>query len=500
MADARAPGSLVARESTHDAREMGRRYVLGREIAIGGMATVHLGKQLGDKDSEGRTVAIKRLHRPFARDLDFLRMFMDEARLATFIKHPNVAATLDLMFENGEFSLVLEYIHGASLAELLRAVGGPIPAPIAATIMIDTLHGLGAAHDARGDDGVALEIIHRDVSPQNILVGVDGAARVVDFGVAKATVRLQTTREGQTKGKLAYMAPEQLLTGSEIDRRADIYSAGVLLAELLTGKKVFAAENEAQLMLKVLSGVVDLPSKLAPGVGAAWDDIVERAVALAPASRYPSAGAMAEAIDAAIEKAPRDVVARWVASTCAALLEQRNELERALDAKVAGRAATAGDATKPTPEERTLRDSSLTASTPQPKRQRSLWIPAFVVLAVALGIVVVYRMRTQPTEFRVDETSQSAAAALETPRTVEPSKPPLESASAASSTAALASASAPEAPRSARSTPTVHPTVTAASSATQARPSAKSTAAANCKNPLYVDSAGITRVRRECLK
>jgi serine/threonine protein kinase len=205
-------------------RSIGR-YVLYGEIASGGMATVHFGRLSGPAGFS-RTVAIKRLHPQYAKDPEFVSMFLDEARLAARIRHPNVVTTLDVVTTGAEIFLVMEYVQGESLSRLLRAVRPmmtPADTRIVATIVSGVLHGLHAAHEARDEQGQPLRIVHRDVSPQNVLVGTDGVPRVLDFGVAKAAGRVQTTREGQLKGKLAYMAPEQVR--GEVTRVTDVYSA-----------------------------------------------------------------------------------------------------------------------------------------------------------------------------------------------------------------------------------------------------------------------------------
>ena len=168
-------------------------------------------------------------------------MFLDEARLAARIRHPNVVSTLDVVATEGELFVVMEYVPGESLARLLRAVrtaNEMVPVPIAATIMVGVLHGLHAAHEARDERGDPLRIVHRDVSPHNILVGTDGDAHVIDFGIAKARGRMQVTRQGQIKGKLSYMPAEQLI-GQGLDHRADIFAASIVLWEALTGQRLF---------------------------------------------------------------------------------------------------------------------------------------------------------------------------------------------------------------------------------------------------------------------
>ncbi|RLB60345.1 MAG: serine/threonine protein kinase, partial [Deltaproteobacteria bacterium] len=190
------------------------------------MATVYLGR-LNAAGGVGRIVAVKRLHAQFAKNPDFVRMFLDEARLATRIHHPNVVPTLDVVADEGELFVVMDYIRGESLSKLLRAVtasGDGIPIPIVSSIISGVLQGLDAAHEATDEQGQPLGIVHRDVSPQNILVGEDGMARILDFGVAKAASRLHETQDGQLKGKLAYMAPEQI--DGAVTKLCDLYAAG----------------------------------------------------------------------------------------------------------------------------------------------------------------------------------------------------------------------------------------------------------------------------------
>ena len=188
------------------------RYALYDSIACGGMASVHLGRLIGPAGFS-RTVAIKRLHENYAKDPEFVAMLLDEARLAARINHPNVVSTLDVVAVGPELLLVMEYVAGESLSALIRTcqqTEHSPPIPVVVDIAIGMLNGLHAAHEATGEGGQPLNIVHRDVSPQNVLVGTDGVTRVVDFGIAKAIGRTQETRSGAIKGKPAYMAPEQL--------------------------------------------------------------------------------------------------------------------------------------------------------------------------------------------------------------------------------------------------------------------------------------------------
>ena len=182
--------------ATADSGRSVGRYVVFDEIAAGGMASVHLGRLMGEVGFS-RTVAIKRLHPHLARDAEFAAMFLDEARIAARIRHPNVVAVLDVVHDGSELLLVMDYVQGESLSRLARAMRpGGIPPRIAVTVVTGVLHGLHAAHEATTERGEALDIVHRDVSPQNVLVGIDGVARVFDFGVAKAKSRAQTTQDG----------------------------------------------------------------------------------------------------------------------------------------------------------------------------------------------------------------------------------------------------------------------------------------------------------------
>jgi eukaryotic-like serine/threonine-protein kinase len=302
------------------------RYALHGEIAAGGMAAVHIGRLLGPVGF-ARTVAIKRLHPPLAKDPEFVAMFLDEARLAARIRHPNVVSTLDIVATEGELFVVMDYVQGESLARLMRVARTqqqPVPVPIVAAIMVGVLHGLHAAHEARDEQGEPLRIVHRDVSPHNILVGIDGAAHLIDFGIAKARGRVQVTRDGQIKGKLSYMPPEQLL-GQGLDHRADVFAAAIVFWEALTGRRLFEGIDDGDIYARVLHGEVEPPSVYVPGLGTAVDSIVLRGLARDRTSRYPTAREMALAIEAVMPLAPPSRVGAWVESLAGEALTERME-------------------------------------------------------------------------------------------------------------------------------------------------------------------------------
>jgi serine/threonine protein kinase len=317
------------------------RYSLHAPIAAGGMATVHLAR---DERPEGerRAVAVKRLHPQFARDPDFIAMFLDEARVAKNIVHPNVVRTLDLVRSDEEVFLVMEYVAGESLARLTRGKKPP-PIRIITAVLNDVLQGLHAAHVAKDASGTPLNIVHRDVSPQNILVGADGVSRLLDFGVAKARGRMQETRQGELKGKLAYMAPEHL-QGADVSLRTDLYAAGVVLWETLTGKRLFASENEGAVVARILAGQVPSPMSVVMASGATIpyldmtelqhiDRVVMRALARDPAVRHQNARDMALDICAAVEPAEREDVAAWVRGTAHDVLESRAAIVREIESR-----------------------------------------------------------------------------------------------------------------------------------------------------------------------
>ena len=289
------------------------RYAIYDRIAVGGMATVHLGRLVGE-GGFARTVAIKRLHAHLALDPDFVSMFLDEARLAARIRHPNVVHTLDVVVADTEVFLVMEYVEGESLACLIRILSarGEAMAPSHASGLISpVLHGLHAAHEAKTDQGEPLAMVHRDVSPQNILVGIDGVPRVLDFGVAKALGQSHSTRDGEIKGKLAYMSPEQV-EGRAINRRTDVFAASVVLWEALTGKRLFKGKNDAHVLRMLLTGDVQPPSSIAPAVPRSLDAVVMRGLARDAAARFATAEEMADALEDAAPPLATRKLATWL--------------------------------------------------------------------------------------------------------------------------------------------------------------------------------------------
>jgi serine/threonine-protein kinase len=301
--------------------------VLYDEIAAGGMATVHFGRQSGAAGFS-RTVAIKRLHANLAKDPEFVAMFLDEARLVARIRHPNVIPTIDVVATEGEVFVVMEYVHGESLARLrttMLAAGRVADPRIVAAIMSGVLHGLHAAHEARSEQGKPLNIVHRDVSPQNILVGIEGISRVLDFGVAKAIGRVQSTREGQIKGKLGYMPPEQL-QGGNVTRQADIYAAAAVTWEAMTGQRLFSNKDTGALVTAILTQPIRPPSEVASHVASAFDRVIMRGLERDPTRRYATARDMALDLERCAGVVSPSEVGTWVERWGGPALSRRSAL------------------------------------------------------------------------------------------------------------------------------------------------------------------------------
>lgn len=299
------------------------------------MASVHFAR-LSGAQGFSRTVAAKRLLPRLGRDREFSLMLIDEARVAARIHHPNVVSTLDVVQTEDELVLVMDYVHGESVATLMRSViarNETVPYPIALAIMIDTLHGLHAAHEAKDEHGVALDIVHRDVSPQNLLVATDGVTRIVDFGVAKAAGRLQATADGVVKGKLAYMAPEQIDLG-EATRQTDIFAASVVLWELLTGTRLFGGSNAGHILHQVLNAQIPKASSVAPSVPPELDAILDRGLAASPVDRYATALEMARALEACAPPIRPAEVGAWVSTVAAETLARRAQMRAAVEQHV----------------------------------------------------------------------------------------------------------------------------------------------------------------------
>ncbi|HEY5924073.1 MAG TPA: protein kinase [Kofleriaceae bacterium] len=274
------------------------RYRVLKHLASGGMADVLLGRTDGIEGFE-RHVVLKRIRAEHARDRRFISMFTDEARLAAGLHHQQIVQVFDIGEANGEYFFAMEYIHGEDLRKLLAAVAkvrGHVPLPIVCAIVSAVASGLHYAHERRDAKGRALNIVHRDVSPSNILIGYDGAVKIVDFGIAKAALRQSETIAGSLKGKCSYMSPEQCKS-EPIDRRSDVYGLGVLLYELATTTRLFKGDNEYLVMDAVVNGKFALPQVRRPDLPNELSSIIMRALATDPNRRYRSADELRVELD-----------------------------------------------------------------------------------------------------------------------------------------------------------------------------------------------------------
>ncbi len=307
------------------------RYELLVELASGGMATVYVGRQRGAAGFE-RLVAIKRMHRHISAVPELAASFMDEARIASLIRHPNVVNVHDVHEADGEHLLVMDYIDGTSLAHVMRAARKRktgVPRPAALRILMDALYGLHAAHEQENLEGRPLGVVHRDATPHNILLGTDGTARLTDFGIAKAAERTVHTATGMAKGKFRYMAPEQA-RGGALDRRVDVFAIGIVCWELLTGERLFKGDSDAQVLLAISGGDYTPPSRIDSSISPELEQIVMRALSVDPNDRWPTAKAFAEALEGYVRGSgdlcsPSDV-ARIVDEFCGAEIRQRRQL------------------------------------------------------------------------------------------------------------------------------------------------------------------------------
>ncbi|MFO0725286.1 MAG: protein kinase [Myxococcota bacterium] len=309
------------------------RYRILAELGQGGMAIAYLGRAVGPGGFE-RLFAIKMIHEHLCREPAFVSMFLNEARLVARIQHPNVIPVYEVDVENGRYYLSLDYVSGETLAQTLWATvqaKKKLPVEAAATIVAHAAQGLHAAHELRAADGRPLGVVHRDVAPQNLMIGYDGLVRLMDFGVAKAHDQLHHSRPGTLKGTVAYMAPEHL-RGSPIDRRADVFSLGVVLWEALAGKRLFKAKSDLVTGSRVLKLAIPSLAQLQPECSPRLEAVVLRALAREPTERYSSAQEFCDELLGVLATEGRRCTSgdlqRLMLATFQERREQRREMEQ----------------------------------------------------------------------------------------------------------------------------------------------------------------------------
>ena len=411
------------------------RYELVGALASGGMATVFLARLSGVGGFQ-RFVAVKRLHPHLAGDAKIVEMFLDEGRIAARIHHPNVVPILEVGTGADGYYLVMVYIEGDTLGQLMHRAaqrGQRLPIPITLRIALDVLAGLHAAHELCDDSSHPIHLVHRDVSPQNVLVGVDGIARITDFGVARATSRANETLGGELKGKIAYMAPEQAAGEASLDRRADVYAAGIVIWEALAGKRLFKAKNEAETLLRVMTEATPPLTEVTPDLGIELSNAVMHALEREPSQRFATCAEFADALERATAgkqgiatprelaafvatllgsevSAQREAVRAWIARS------DSNQLESPSSATPASSVSAAAPLTQSNIEEQTPNDGGVQPALPGRRTALNRKLALLLVVAVGGGLLL----------HRARQNRSGASAATRSAMTgvPEPSSPP----------------------------------------------------------------------------
>ncbi|MHB1846888.1 MAG: protein kinase domain-containing protein [Deltaproteobacteria bacterium] len=292
------------------------KYEIVRRIGIGGMAEIFLARQVGPEGFE-KKVVLKRILPQLAADEKFVEMFFDEARIAALLSHPNVVQIFDLGRQGEQHFIAMEYVRGADLNAVLRACRDQrmhMPVELACRIVADVCAGLHAAHSSATDDGRPLHIVHRDVSPHNVLLSVDGSVKLTDFGIAKAVHSISSTRPGTLKGKICYMSPEQAEGVQAIDGRSDLFAAAIVLYQCLTQEQLFRRETEVATLTAILTGPVPRASALRPDVSPRLEAVLDRALAREMSDRFATAQEFQLALEGEISKIGRPATAAHLAA------------------------------------------------------------------------------------------------------------------------------------------------------------------------------------------
>lgn len=453
-------------------------YQIVAKLKAGGMATLFLGRRSG-AEGFSRHVAIKVVHEHLANDPMFVQMFVDEALLSAKIQHPNVVHVEELRELGGRHFLAMEYVHGCALSSLvgaLRKRGRTVSPELATYIAVQVAEGLHAAHETKGSDGQPLGVVHRDVTPQNVLLAYRGHVKLIDFGVAKARGRAQQTTGASLKGKIGYMSPEQAF-GRPVDRRTDVYALGVVLWEMLTGRRAFVADNDFALLELVRDPKLPPASTFNPAVPPALDAVIARATAREAEQRFDTAQQMRKALAQAMPSALALDASDLERLLAATLAEEMEAERRVLPESVSGivssaLAPTSVDADEivatltvsaaellsaPRPGEPSSGPSGVRAKAAEvaptsstgtmilpegaqpsplaeaepPRRASAPWIAAVAAVGLALGIgggVLVWKLAAPPPQMEATELPRGAEEAAEPAAAAPPSDAPEQAA------------------------------------------------------------------------
>lgn len=518
-------GDAAGGSPGHVERWLGR-YWLGPRIGSGGMGSVNLAMMTGAAGF-ARLVAVKRLHAQHLESAGLRARFRDEIRLSAKVVHPNVVQVLDVIQSGPELLFAMEYVHGDTLRALLMDAKEPLAIDVALGIAVPLLLGLEAAHTARDEQGAPLGIVHRDVSPHNVLLSADGDVKVLDFGVAKAAIRSQLTQPGSLAGKVGYASPEQA-RGAALDARSDIFSAGIVIWETLTGRRLFRAENASDVatLANVLEMEIEPPSRFRAGVPAGLDDVILRALQRDRERRYATAGELAAALCGVCPPAPAHVVGAAFGAVCATRMARRTqqlarfrERYRGVKQPPSPERISLGDLTdtaalnlesQSRPSDFLVADSNVSAPPPRTRREPEVrgrvrgWLLSSALLGVLALATAGWTLRHRATEETRAPTAEplgEASAALpvvEAPGpAVQELAPPPSAEPSATSTAAAPAAATSSSARAADASPR-RPAGRAKKAASPTR-SAPETRQRNCSPPTYVDASGIRHFKPECL-
>ncbi|HVE81345.1 MAG TPA: serine/threonine-protein kinase [Myxococcales bacterium] len=396
------------------------RYYLLTKLAVGGMAEIWLARQEGLKGFE-KLVVIKRIADRLSGDPEFVEMFLDEARIAAQLNHPNIVQLYDLGESEGAYYIAMEYLPGENLAAVVRAglkANRPLPLSYAVRIVASAAEGLGHAHTQVGTDGKPMDVVHRDVSPQNIIVTYGGLVKVVDFGIAKAANRGSGTGKGQLKGKMSYLSPEQA-RGQAVDARSDVFALGIILYELVTRSRLFQFD-EPLAAIRAITAETPVPPARSRSqeVPPELDQVLTRALAKNPSSRYPTARNFQVALEAWLRKTDDAPGTAELAAYVSALFkEQMADRARLVESARSGELtpsrarrvihAEAGDSSKSLPGATT--GEALAA----PRRRRWRWIAGAAAAAAAAALALVASGKITSGEPRAQVVAAPAPAPVE---------------------------------------------------------------------------------------
>jgi serine/threonine-protein kinase len=318
--------------SPHEIEQGQRKHFIGRyrliaELGRGGMANVYLALTEGMGGTFSKLVVLKTLREFLTSDPEFVTMFLDEARIAARMNHPNVVQTLEAGHDTAEIYLAMEYLDGQSLSRVLLRDKGTITLAMRIAALDDVLAGLHYAHELADFDGTPLHIVHRDVTPHNVFVTYDGEVKVVDFGIAQAEGRASRTRHGVIKGKVSYMSPEQARS-EVVDRRTDVFAVGIMLAESLAGERFWGNRTDKEILRALVGGAIPDAFKRASVPDRRIVEVCARALAADPAHRYPTALAMQEALEPCLAALGGRPSRRAIGSAVAELFEDRRKLTK----------------------------------------------------------------------------------------------------------------------------------------------------------------------------